>query len=114
MFGALYFKRCLRQRSTFFTAVADSASKFFCDVGDSAKKYKTAIFKPKPSKIVFFGLVPRSPTYTGLICVKTLEPNISSLGAFKLASHSQHPPPPPSLKHPAFSMVYWACNHQEK
>jgi hypothetical protein len=24
--------------------------KMFCDVCDSAKKYKTAIFKPKPSK----------------------------------------------------------------
>ncbi len=32
--------------------------------------------------IEFFGLVPRSPTHTGLICVKTLEPNISSLGPF--------------------------------
>jgi hypothetical protein len=31
----------------------------------------------------FFGLVPRSPTHTGLICGKTLEPNISSLGPFK-------------------------------
>ncbi len=32
----------------------------------------------------FFRLVPRSPTHTGLICGKTLEPNISSLGPFKL------------------------------
>jgi hypothetical protein len=31
----------------------------------------------------FFRLVPRSPTHTGLICGKTLEPNISSLGPFK-------------------------------
>jgi hypothetical protein len=30
----------------------------------------------------FFRLVPRSPTHTGLICGKTLEPNISSLGPF--------------------------------
>ncbi len=30
----------------------------------------------------FFCLVPRSPTHTGLICVVTLEPNISSLGPF--------------------------------
>jgi hypothetical protein len=31
----------------------------------------------------FFGLVPKSPTHTGLICVKTTEPNISNLGLFK-------------------------------
>jgi hypothetical protein len=30
----------------------------------------------------FFALVPKSPTQTGLICVKTLEPNISSLSPF--------------------------------
>jgi hypothetical protein len=30
-----------------------------------------------------FGLVPKSPTHTGLICVKTSEPNITSLGPFK-------------------------------
>ncbi len=30
----------------------------------------------------FFRLVPRSPTHTGLICGKTLEPSISSLGPF--------------------------------
>jgi hypothetical protein len=57
----------------------------FSYVGDSAKKYKTAIFKPKPSKFEFFRLVPRSPTHTGLICGKTLEPNISSLGPFKFS-----------------------------
>ncbi len=28
----------------------------------------------------FFGLVPKSPTHTGLIRVKTQEPNISSMG----------------------------------
>ena len=31
----------------------------------------------------FFCLVPGSPTHTGLICEKTLKPNISSLGPFK-------------------------------
>ncbi len=31
----------------------------------------------------FFGLGPKSPTHTGLIWVKTPEPNISSLGSFK-------------------------------
>jgi hypothetical protein len=30
-----------------------------------------------------FCLVPRSPTHTGLICEKTLKPNISNLGPFK-------------------------------
>jgi hypothetical protein len=28
--------------------------KMLSDVGDSAKKYKTAIFKPKPSKFLIF------------------------------------------------------------
>jgi hypothetical protein len=32
----------------------------------------------------FFGLVPKSPTRTGLICAKILEPNISSLGPFNV------------------------------
>ncbi len=37
----------------------------------------------------FFCLVPKSPTHTGLICEKTLKPNISSLGPFNflLKSH---------------------------
>ncbi len=30
-----------------------------------------------------FGLVPMSPTHTGLVNLRTLEPNISSLGPFK-------------------------------
>ncbi len=39
----------------------------------------------------FFCLVPRSPTHTGLICEKTLKPNISSLGPFKdVASSTVH------------------------
>jgi hypothetical protein len=32
----------------------------------------------------FFGLVPKSPNHSGMICVKTLEPNISGLGHFKI------------------------------
>jgi hypothetical protein len=54
------YSRYRRYRLRFFTAVADSAYNFLTsspialknvsDVGDSAKKYKTAIFKPKPSK----------------------------------------------------------------
>jgi hypothetical protein len=33
--------------------------------------------------LIFFGPVPRSPTYTGLIYVKTTATNISSLNPFK-------------------------------
>jgi hypothetical protein len=36
----------------------------------------------------FFGLIPKSPTHTGLICVKNLEPNISRLGPFKKRNHN--------------------------
>jgi hypothetical protein len=36
----------------------------------------------------FFRLVPGSPTHTGLICGKTLEPNISSLGPFKVTDEN--------------------------
>jgi hypothetical protein len=50
----------------------------FSVVAYSAKKYKLAIFRQKPTHCWIFGLVPKSPTLTGLICVKTLEPNISS------------------------------------
>jgi hypothetical protein len=32
---------------------------------------------------VFIGLGPKSPTRTGIICVKTLEPNISSLAPLR-------------------------------
>jgi hypothetical protein len=42
-----------------------------------------AIFRPKPSQIFFFGLVPMSPIHIGLIYVKTPKPNISCLGPFK-------------------------------
>jgi hypothetical protein len=43
-----------------------------------------AISKPKPPNFYFyFGLVPKSPTHTGLDYIKTLEPNIPCLGSFK-------------------------------
>ncbi len=42
-----------------------------------------AIFRPIPSQIFFFGLVPKSPVHIGLIYVKTPKPNISCLGPFK-------------------------------
>jgi hypothetical protein len=54
------------------------ALQMFSESGDSAKKYKTAVFKPKPTKFGFFCQVPRSPIHTGLICGKTLEQNTVS------------------------------------
>jgi hypothetical protein len=49
-----------------------------------------AIFRPKPSQIFFFGLVPKSPIHIGLIYVKNPKPNISCLGPFnkKLPVHT--------------------------
>ncbi len=41
-----------------------------------------AIFRPKPSQIFFFCLVPKSPIHIGLIYVKNPKPNISCLGPF--------------------------------
>jgi hypothetical protein len=88
-----FFKRCRRYRLRFFTVVADSAYNFltlspialkmFSDVGDSAKSTKRRFSSLNHQSFEFFRLVPRSPTHTGLICGKTLEPNISSLGPFK-------------------------------
>jgi hypothetical protein len=43
-----------------------------------------AIFRPKPSQIFFFGLVPKSPIHIGLIYVKNPKPNISCLGPFNV------------------------------
>ncbi len=45
-----------------------------------------AIFRPKPSQIFFFGLVPKSPVHIALIYVKNPKPNISCLGPFKLTT----------------------------
>jgi hypothetical protein len=64
------FQRCCRQHLTVFS-----------DVGDSAKKYKMAISSQNHQLFELFGLVSTSFTHTGLICVKTPEPNISSLGS---------------------------------
>jgi hypothetical protein len=38
----------------------------------------------------FFCLIPKSPTHTGLICGKTLESNISSLGPFNYTMTQEH------------------------
>jgi hypothetical protein len=54
-----------------FLAMSATALKFFSDVGDRTQKYKKAIFKPNHQNFEFFDLVPKSPTHTGLICVKT-------------------------------------------
>jgi hypothetical protein len=40
---------------------------------------------PKHKLFGFLGLVSKSPTRTGLICVNNPEPNISCLGPFNLA-----------------------------
>jgi hypothetical protein len=87
------FKRCHQYRLRFFTAVADSAKKFlapspialkmFSDVATAPKSTKRRFSSLNHQNFEFFRLVPRSPTHTGLICGKTLEPNISSLGPFK-------------------------------
>jgi len=76
----------------FFSDVGDSAYNFltptpkvlknFNAVADSAQKCKMAIFKPK-----FFGLIPKSPAHTGLVCVKIQETNISSVCPFKAGPH---------------------------
>jgi hypothetical protein len=60
MFGALYFFFFFFYRRH-----------FFLDVGDSTKKYKTVISSLNHKNVEFFGLVLKSSTHTGLICVKT-------------------------------------------
>jgi hypothetical protein len=67
-----FFNRCRRQCLNFFSAVSEST-----------KKYKLAISGLNHENFEYFGLVSKSPIHTGLICVKTPEPNISSLGPFK-------------------------------
>jgi hypothetical protein len=52
-----------------------------------------AIFRPKPSQIFFFGLVPKSPIRIGLIYVKNPKPNISCLGPFKGKNSSRNAVP---------------------
>jgi hypothetical protein len=48
-------------------------------------KIQNGDFQAKNHKLLkFFDLVPKSPTHTGMICVKTPEPNISCLAPFKI------------------------------
>jgi hypothetical protein len=55
----------------------------FSDVGDSVKKSTKWRFSSlSHQNFGVFGQVPKSNTHTGLICVKTPEPNIPCLGPF--------------------------------
>jgi hypothetical protein len=75
MFGALYFSFNRRNICLAMTATA-------------LKRTNRRFSSLNHQNFEFFGLVPRSSTRTGLICVKTLNPNISSLGPFKSAKES--------------------------
>ena len=77
------FKRCRRQHLTIFTAIANSAYNFLPMSATSLKRQKWQFSSLNHQNFDFFGTVPKSPTHEGLICVKTLKPNISSLGPFK-------------------------------
>jgi hypothetical protein len=68
MVGALYFNFYRRH--------------FFAMSATAQKSTKRQFSSLNHQNFEFFGLVPRSTTQTSLICVKTLEPNISSLGPF--------------------------------
>ncbi len=48
------------------------------------------IFRPKSSKFIIFGLVPKSPIHIGLISAKNPESNISHLGPFKARNLARH------------------------
>jgi hypothetical protein len=63
----------------FLIAVSDTL-KYFGDVCDNTKKNKMGNFKQKSSKFLIFlpSSYCKSPTHTGLICVKTPEPNTVS------------------------------------
>jgi hypothetical protein len=72
-----------QQRLKFFNSITDS-TKYCLTMSATALKSTKRRFSGLNHKIFeFFYLGPRSPTDTGLIYVKTLEPNISSLGPFK-------------------------------
>jgi hypothetical protein len=57
---------------------------FICTyfVGPALKSPKWRFSSQNYKNVEFLVLVSKSPTHTGLICVKTLEPNISSLDPF--------------------------------
>ncbi len=60
---------------------------YFTNRDSAKKKYKNGDIQAKTINFLkVFCLVPKSPTYTGLICVKFPEPNISCLGPFKCKS----------------------------
>jgi hypothetical protein len=88
-----HFKHCQRQRLKIFDAIVDSAYNFltpsptariiFLQPMSELKSTKWRFSSLNHPNFEYFGLVPKSPTHTGLICVKTREPNISSLGPSK-------------------------------
>ncbi len=57
--------------------------------GIALKSIKRRFSSLNHQNFEFVCLVPRSSTHTGLICGKTLEPNISSLGPFNVTLTSQ-------------------------
>jgi len=65
-------------------------------------KYKIAIFKRETLKFWIFCSSFRSPTHTGLICVKTFEQNISSLGPLMLVLYMWY-----SLSHSTTCSIYF-------
>jgi hypothetical protein len=51
----------------------------FFSIKKRSGKKKLCFSSQNHQNFVFFGLVPKSPIHTGLICVRTPEPKISSL-----------------------------------
>jgi hypothetical protein len=67
----------------FESEAGDSVSNIYA-LSATVLKNATWRFSSQNRKLLeFFGPVPKSTTHTSLICVKTLQPNISSLGPLK-------------------------------
>jgi hypothetical protein len=86
-----FFKRCSLQRLKLFSVVAYSVKKSLTLYPSALKSTNLRFSDINHPTVGLFGLVPKSPTHTGLICVKTMEPNISSLGPFFIYSMVKHP-----------------------
>ncbi len=69
---------CRRQRLKLLSAVCDSIKKNFAMSATALESTKWRFSNLNHKNFKFFGLVPKS-SHTGLICVKTPEPNISCL-----------------------------------
>jgi hypothetical protein len=72
-------------------AVSDGAKKVMFVTALKSTKWRFSSLNHQ--NFEFFGLVPKSPSQTGLICVKILEPNISSFGPLTLSFSSEGSPP---------------------